>query len=108
MYQAMSAVIRIYGQGGGAVRRKKRDIDALAERLELPTEALGSLLVTAIGRRRVLIENHRGIVQYSDVYLCLNAEEGSFAVYGEGIRIHALGRHKMAIEGDIRSMEWEE
>ena len=89
------------------MRRKKRDIDALAERLELPTEALGSLLVTAIGRR-VLIENHRGIVQYSDVYLCLNAAEGSFAVYGEGIRIHALGRHKLAIEGDIRSMEWEE
>lgn len=108
MYQAMSANIRIYGQGGGAVRRKKPDVDALAERLELPAEALGSLLVTAIGRRRVLIENHRGIAQYSDAYLRLDAAEGAFAVFGDGIRISVLGRHKLAVEGDIRSMEWEE
>ena len=27
---------------------------------------------------------------------------------GDGIRIRVLGRHRLAIEGDIRSMEWEE
>ena len=90
------------------MRRKLPDADALAERLELPTEALGSLLVTAVGRRRVLIENHRGVIQYSDVCLLVRAGEGAFAVYGDGIRIRLLGRHKLAIEGDIRSMEWEE
>ena len=74
---------------------------------DLPPEALGALLVTAVGRRRMLIENHRGIAQYSEVCLRLNAAEGCLSVFGDGIRICVLGRHKLAIEGDIRSMEWE-
>ena len=90
------------------MRRKKPDADALAERLELPEEALGSLLVTAIGRRRVLIENHRGVLQFSDAFLLLKAAGGTFGICGDGIRIRMLGRHRLAIEGDIRSMEWEE
>ncbi len=89
------------------MRRKALDTDALAERLQLPPEALGSLLVTAVGRHRVLIENHRGVAQYSDAFLRLNAAEGAFSVYGDGITIRVLGRHKLAIEGDIRTMEWE-
>ena len=89
------------------MHRKRRDPDLLAERLELPEEALGSLLVTAIGRRRVLIGNHRGIAQYSDACLRLDAAGGAFTVYGSNIRIRVLGRHKLAIEGDIGSMEWE-
>ncbi len=89
------------------MRKKRRDHDALAERLELPAEALGALLVTSIGRRRVLVENHRGIEQYSEVCLRLRAAEGIFALYGDGIGIRLLGRHTLAAEGDIRSMEWE-
>ena len=89
------------------MRRKALNTDLLAEGLDLPEEALGSLLVTAVGRRRVLIENHRGIVRYSDVCLCLNDAGGSFSIYGSDIRIRVLGRHKLAIEGNIGSMEWE-
>ena len=89
------------------MRGKRFNPDLLAERLELPEEALGSLLVTAVGRRRVLIENHRGIALCSDVCLRLNAAGGTFAVYGRDIRIRMLGRRSLAIEGDIASMEWE-
>ncbi|MBR0207927.1 MAG: hypothetical protein IJQ43_03430 [Oscillospiraceae bacterium] len=89
------------------MRRKHWDPDLLAERLELPEEALGALLVTAVGRRRVLIENHRGIAQYSDACLRLKAAGGTFSLYGSGIRILTLGRHNLAVEGDIGSMEWE-
>ena len=90
------------------MRGRKVDLDALAERLELPAEALGSLLVTAVGRGRMLIENHRGVLQYSELCLRMRGAEGTLAVYGEGIRIRLLGKGKLAIEGDIRSMEWEE
>ncbi len=89
------------------MRAKRWDPDLLAERLELPAEALGSLLVTAVGRRRVLVENHAGIELYCESCLRLRAAEGCLAVYGDGIRIRMLGRRVLAIEGDIRSMEWE-
>ena len=88
--------------------RKRIDPDTLAERLELPREALGALLVTAVGRTRLLIENHRGVASYSDVCLRIRAAGGCLAVYGEGIMIRSLGGRTLAIEGKIRSMEWEE
>ena len=87
---------------------KRIDADALAEKLELPCEVLGALTLTVIGRKRLLIENHRGILLYSEVCLRLRASEGQYAVYGEKMRIRVLGRGKMAIEGNIRSMGWEE
>ena len=79
----------------------------VAERLDLPAEALGSLLVTAVGNRRLLIENHRGIALYGDACLRLRAAEGAFTVWGDGLRIRALGARTLAIEGNIRSTEWE-
>jgi len=90
------------------LRRKKIDLDAAAEKLELPGEALGALLVTVIGNRRVLIENHREIEQYSEEYIRLGAQSGALSVYGSRIRIRVLGKNKLALEGEIRSMEWEQ
>lgn len=90
------------------MRGGKRHLDAAAERLELPQEAFGALLVTAVGRGHVLIENHRGIEQYGMEYIRLRVKGGSLAVFGSGLRIHTLGKSKLALEGKIRSMEWEE
>ena len=90
MYQAMRIDIELYGQGVALVRRKKIDLDAAAERLELPAEALGALLVTVIGKGRVLVENHRGIEQYSEEYIRLGAQGGAVSVYGSGIRMRSL------------------
>ena len=87
--------------------RIRIDPEAFAEKLELPREALGALLVTAIGQRRLMIENHRGIELYSDVCLRLRAAESRFAVYGDGLRIRTMGGGMLAVEGNIRSMEWE-
>ena len=89
------------------MRGKKIDLDAAAEKLELPGEALGALLITVIGKSRVLVENHRGIEQYSEEFIRLGAQGGAMSVYGSGIRLRILGKNKLALEGEIRSVEWD-
>lgn len=89
------------------MKRKAFDPDALAAVLALPPEALGSLLVTVRGRGAVLIENHRGVERFDEDYLRVRAQRGDFSVRGSRIRIRALGRGVLAVEGDIRAMEWE-
>ena len=89
------------------LRGKKIDLDAAAEKLELPGEALGALLITVIGKSRVLVENHRGIEQYSKEFIRLAARGGAVSMYGSGIKLRILGKNKLALEGNIRSMEWD-
>lgn len=90
------------------MKRGFPDADVLAESLELPREALGALLVTAVGRTRLLIENHRGVASYSDVCLRIRAAGSCLTVYGEDLTIRLLGGRTLAIEGKISAMEWEE
>lgn len=89
------------------MRGKKIDLDAAAEKFELPGEALGALLITVIGKSRVLVENHRGIEQYSKEFIRLAARGGAVSIYGSGIKLRILGKNKLALEGNIRSMEWD-
>ena len=89
------------------MRGKKIDLDAAAEKLELPGEALGALLITVIGKSRGLVENHRGIEQYSKEFIRLAARGGAVSIYGSGIKLRILGKNKLALEGNIRSMEWD-
>ena len=89
------------------MRGKKIDLDAAAEKLELPGEALGALLITVIGKSRVLVENHRGIEQYSKEFIRLAARGGAVSIYGSGIKLRILGKNKLALDGNIRSMEWD-
>lgn len=103
----MLPVIELYGREVVLTRRKKLDLDSAAERLALPEEALGALLVTVIGRRRILIENHRGIEQYSADFIRLSDRAGALCVYGSGLGIRLLGKSKLALEGEIHSLEWE-
>ena len=52
------------GKGGGAMKVRDTVAD-LAESLELPEEALSDALrVTIIGRRRAVVEHHRGLLGY--------------------------------------------
>ena len=90
------------------MKRRRVDREALAERLALPPEALGALRVTVVGRGGVLIENHRGVDQFGEEYIRVRSVRGNFAVWGSDIRIRALARDVLILEGDLRSMEWEE
>ena len=46
---------------------KKNDrAELLADRLGLPSDALGSTKLSLCGRSRLLIENHRGIISYGE------------------------------------------
>ena len=89
------------------MRLKKIAFSDIAEKLELPAEAVGALLVTVSGRGRILIENCLGVVHFSADAVCVRAKEGRLTVYGKGLKISALGRGKMLLRGDVGSMEWE-
>lgn len=89
--------------------KKIRELaEDLADSLELPQEAFAAaakLSVTA--GRRALIENHRGIIEYSRERIAVSVEKGRIIVGGHGLVLSAMNKSELLIDGKISMVEWE-
>lgn len=87
---------------------KKEFANTVGEKLALPPETLGEVpLVQLHGRRRVSIENHRGILAYTDSEVRVCVKRGSVLVEGSGMSIVRMTRRYVEISGSIRSVTME-
>ena len=57
------------------------------------------------GNSRLLIEEHRGILEYTDRVLKAALRQGTVRVTGEGLQLTALTLREVAVSGRIRSVE---
>ena len=88
---------------------KKRKLLALdlSEKLQLPEEALlGAAKLTVTAGRRVLIENHRGILEYSTEYIAVSTGKGRIGLNGSELRLLAMSGRELLVGGRIQSVEW--
>ncbi len=79
----------------------------LAERFELPAEAVGAAKLTLIDASRLLVENHAGLREYGDERITIGCSRGKIIVYGSGLRLIGMNARELAIGGSISSVEWE-
>jgi len=81
--------------------------EEVADKLDLPGEVLpGVPRLTITGRRRALIENHGGLVKYSEDCIELGGKS-KIIIRGDGLRLVAMTRTDMVIAGRILSAEYE-
>ena len=81
--------------------------DKLCVYLELPEDAvLKEAKISVIGSRRLLIENHKGLLSYSDNAIEILTEDGKISVFGNGFKIRAMKERAMLICGRLQSVEW--
>jgi sporulation protein YqfC len=81
-------------------------LDRVAIAVDLPGEAVpGSPLIEIAGERRVLIENHRGVVQYGETEICLRVSYGFIKVRGCSLRLIRMTRQQVIISGRIDGIE---
>ena len=57
------------------------------------------------GGSRLLIEDHRGILEYTDTVLRVALRRGTITVVGEALQLTALTLRELAVSGRIRSIE---
>ena len=86
--------------------KKNSILDKMAIVVDLPGEAIpGQPLIEVAGERRVLIENHRGVVQYGESEICLRVSYGFVKVLGCGLRLLRMTRQQVIICGKIDGIE---
>lgn len=80
--------------------------EELSQRLDLPGQAMpGSVRVEIVDRRRVLIENHRGILHYSQELIEVAAARGHIVLHGSGLMLEAMRGGDLLISGNISGVE---
>ena len=80
----------------------------MVETLELPKVLMyGAVLLTVTGRRELLVENYRGILEYTTECIRLQAKDCRVSINGKALNIQYYTNEEMKISGIIKSILYE-
>lgn len=82
--------------------------EGLVESLELPKDLMyGAVLVSITGRQEILIENYRGILEYTKSHISLQTKTCRLVIHGKDLNISYYTNEEMKITGLIDSVLYE-
>lgn len=88
-------------------RNKKKILGEAAELFDLPVDLLAGLPhVEVMGNRQLYMENHRGILSYSNEEIAIGAEGVILRVWGKGLELMSMSGDALRIRGEISRVEW--
>lgn len=79
----------------------------LTDLLELPADVTLDLpRVLIIGQLHLTVENHRGLVEYSEERVIIGVPTGRLVVYGDDLAIGFIDASEVTVLGQIRSVQF--
>ena len=89
----------------GPKQQLHRGKELVVEYLKLPRDAgLGDSIITVTGNTEILIENYKGILQYSDELILLQGKNRKIELKGKRLNIVYYTNEDMKISGMIESI----
>ena len=61
----------------------------------------GAARVTVLGSKRLLVENHTGLIEFTANVIRLNSAGGAIAIEGKNLSISDMRRQQLIIHGQI-------
>ena len=79
----------------------------LVDSLKLPRDTvMGASIVTVIGNEQIMVENYRGILEYSCESVILQTKNCRIDICGTGLTITYYTNEDMKIEGKITQIRY--
>lgn len=79
----------------------------VSEMFELPKEiTLNMPKISLIGNNQMLVENHRGIIEYTPNIIRVNSTVGVIRVQGNELHLRNIVAEDIMISGEIVSIEF--
>ena len=89
----------------GPKQQLHRGNELVVESLKLPRDSvLGDSIITVTGNTEILIENYKGILQYSDELILLQGKNRKIELKGKRLNIVYYTNEDMKISGMIESI----
>ena len=99
------------GASPRALKRKaalERGQEALATWLDLPTDVmLDWPRVSLLGKRQLYIENHKGILSFSDKAVTVRAADSTIKISGSRLEIKEFTKDLIIIAGHLKGVIYE-
>jgi sporulation protein YqfC len=74
----------------------------LAHFLELPKDlVMGMPRITLLGNIQMIVENHRGIIEYTTERIRISTGVGELQVTGAGLTLRTIFPEEIAVDGQI-------
>ena len=90
------------------MRKKNNKLSRLERILEIPEELSSNQpKVTILGFEQLLIENHKGILEYQDYFIRLNTYIGIININGFNLKLDEMTNEDILIKGKIDSIDFE-
>ena len=66
---------------------------------------LRETIVEIVEQRRVLIENHRGVIAYGEEKILVNVRFGAISICGQRLELTHMTKEQLVVCGSIHSVE---
>jgi len=79
--------------------------EKLSEIFELPKDVLLNIpKITIIGKLQVSVENHLGIIEYTQTHVRINTNIGKIHIKGKDIKLNSVLYDEILLEGKIEEV----
>ena len=85
-----------------------RGKEFIAEKLDIPIDVvldIPKIIIT--GKEEITIENHKGIVAFSENEIKVSSKKGIIKIQGNNFEIFYMGSNSLTINGEIRVISYE-
>ena len=89
-------------------RKRLEDMKStVSEMFELPRDIMLNLpKISMIGNNQMLVENHRGVIEYSPQRIRVNSSIGVIRIQGNDMKLKNIAADDIMITGEIRTTEF--
>lgn len=87
---------------------RRNNLRKLVKAFEIPEDVMGDLSrLTMLGNKQLLIENHRGIIEYTPTYIRLNLVDGILVIKGTHLALGNLQLEQILVEGKVGEIHYD-
>ena len=88
------------------MENKKSLIERMVTAVDLQDEPIPGLpLIEIAGERRVLIENHRGVIEYGTQTIRVKVKFGQICICGSGLELTKMTKGQLIICGRVNAVQ---
>jgi sporulation protein YqfC len=89
-------------------QRKKGQLQKLAGMLDIPEDIVMDLpRITMLGNKQILIENHKGIIEYTTTLVRIKINKGHLIIFGQNLVLGNLQIEQILVEGTVEEVKYE-